>query len=141
MSSPKPGSTARGAAHGGARRGCVAGRDGTGLDGTPAGRFAQGTTVAFAPRAPKTNVLDDSSEARSKEIRCKANGATQRPVEGRFFIGAATILRSKVAVGRHLFPDTLGMRRVCRDKKHQSTIGHPGTKSAFRPVDKPLKNR
>ena len=41
-----------------------------------------------------------------------------------------------------IFPDMLGMRWICRDKqKRRSTSGHPGTKSAFHPGDKPVVNR
>ena len=49
-------------------------RSGAGQDGTPTGRFAHETTVPLAPRGSKTTVLNDSPEARTKEILCKPMG-------------------------------------------------------------------
>ena len=45
-------------------------------------------------RAPNTTVLDASPEAQTKEILCKPDQGTQRPVDERFISGTRSILRS-----------------------------------------------
>ena len=47
------------------------------------------------PRAPKTTVMDDSSEARTKEILCKPDRGAQRAVDERFISGTKNALLSR----------------------------------------------
>ena len=53
-----------------------------GQDGVPTGRFAQETTIPFAPKpseASRTSVLNDPSEARTIEILCETTCRIQNP--------------------------------------------------------------
>ena len=121
----------------GAAQGGAAGRGGDEQEGSPTSRFAQNTTSFLFPRRATKTLLGVSLEARAKATPCKST-EEQKP---RLITGLSEVYlrddsRSSLLVadqcadaylslqtffmqvisGKNpgLFPDILGMRRVCK---------------------------
>ena len=107
--------------------------------------------------ASKTTVLNNSSEARTREIVCKMlreqkvrltsglRTVYHRGEKRALFLAAdqwATSVPTPIWLCKPFFPDMPCMKRgFTETKRRRSTSGHLGTKSASRPADKPLTNR
>ena len=93
LSNAKPGHTTGGSGQGGARRGGEAGRGGAGRDAVGSVRPGEHPTLLH-PRAWKTIVLDNFSEAWPKETLRKPDWGTQRAIDERFIREATSALHS-----------------------------------------------